>query len=97
MNVIGVLVHAIPYEETAITAALAMLPGVEIHTRSNDGRLVVTATDTEGLLASEALMKMAGIPGVLSAALVYHAVDDGADDDEIPCTCGGAPGSTCAH
>lgn len=97
MNVIGVLVHAIPCEETAITAALAMMPGVEVHTRSNDGRLVVTATDTDGFLASDALMKMAGIPGVLSAALVYHAVDDGTAGDDTPCSCGGAPGSTCAH
>lgn len=73
MNVIGVLVHAAPGAADSVAAALGELPGVEVHARADDGRLVVTATDIEGRFASDSLMAMQQISGVVSAALVYHA------------------------
>ncbi|NLH82640.1 MAG: chaperone NapD [Phyllobacteriaceae bacterium] len=75
MNVIGVLVWAVPGTVEAVSAALAALPGVDVHAATDDGRLVVTATDVDGLHASDALMAMNQIAGVITTSLVYHACE----------------------
>jgi nitrate reductase NapD len=81
-NVIGVLVHGAPDRREAIGAALAEMPGVEVHEAFGDGRFVVVAEDVPGRYASDSLMAFHQIPGVISAALVFHGVDDGAASDE---------------
>jgi nitrate reductase NapD len=75
MNVIGVLVHAAPDRAEPVAAALALIPGVEVHAVGADGRLVVTAADAAGRFASDSLMAMNQVAGVLSTALVYHACE----------------------
>jgi len=82
MNVIGALVHGVQAQREAITAALLAMPGVEVHESFEDGRFVVVAEDVEGVRASDSLMAFHAIPGVLSAALVFHGVDDDASSQE---------------
>lgn len=79
MNVIGVLVWAVPGTVEAVSAALAALPGVEVHAATDDGRLVVTATDVDGRFASDGLMAMNQIAGVITTSLVYHACEPDED------------------
>ena len=79
MNVIGVLVWAVPGTVEAVSAALAALPGVEIHAATDDGRLVVTAIDEAGRFASDGLMAMNQIAGVITTSLVYHACEPDED------------------
>ena len=79
MNVIGVLVNTLPEHEARVAAALAAMSGVEVHAASGDGRLVVTATDGEEVLASESLMAMSRLDHVIVASLVYHAVEPDTD------------------
>ncbi len=73
MNVIGVLVHAVPEAVEPVAAALAAMPGVDVHAATPDGRLVVTATDEGDRFASDSLMAMNQIDGVITTSLVYHA------------------------
>jgi nitrate reductase NapD len=73
MNVIGVLVHALPENVADVSAALSRMAGVEVHAATDDGRLVVTATDADGRFASDALMAMNHVAGVIGTSLVYHA------------------------
>lgn len=75
MNVIGVLVHAMPGSVESVREALAAMPGVDVHAATEDGRLVVTATDEGAHLASESLMSMNHVPGVIGTSLVYHACE----------------------
>jgi nitrate reductase NapD len=75
MNVIGVLVHAMPGTVEAVREALAAMPGVDVHAATDDGRLVVTATDEGAHLASESLMSMNHVAGVIGTSLVYHACE----------------------
>ncbi|MER2605989.1 MAG: chaperone NapD [Siculibacillus sp.] len=75
MNVIGVLVHAVPGSVPAVAAAIAEMAGVEVHATTDDGRLVVTATDVGERFASDALMAMNHVPGVITTSLVYHACE----------------------
>lgn len=71
-NVCGVLVRALPARHSKLEAVLGDMPGVEIHGRSDDGDLIVTIEDTDQTLASEQLLAVNQVEGVLSASLVYH-------------------------
>jgi nitrate reductase NapD len=52
------------------------MDGVEIHGRSDEGRFVVVVEDTPSLRASETIMALHQIPGVLSVTLTYHHFED---------------------
>ncbi len=71
-NICGVLVHARPEQAGAVRAALAAMPGVEIHHAEPDGRMVVTIEDAPGRWAGATLTSFQDVPGLVSAILVYH-------------------------
>ena len=81
-NIIGVLLHGARERRAEIADALAAMPGVEVHEAFEDGRFVVVAEDVAGRYASDSLMAFNHIPGVMSAALVFHGVDDDAATDQ---------------
>jgi nitrate reductase NapD len=72
MNICGVLVHALPEKGEAVAAAIAGLDGAELHDTVPDGRMIVTVEDTEDNSAGDTVLALHRLPGVLSAALVYH-------------------------
>ncbi len=74
-NICGVLVHARPEHSASVSRALEAYPGVEVHQRTDDGRLVVSIEDTQDRFAGEMLAEVHKIDGVLSASLVYHYMD----------------------
>jgi len=76
MNICGCLVHALPALAAAVADAMAAIDGVEIHARSDDGRFVVVVEDTGARLASETIMALHQIPGVVSLTLTYHHFED---------------------
>ncbi len=78
LNICGCLVHAAPAREGEISAVLARLDGVEVHAAER-GRIVVTVEDTEALAASERIMAMHQIPGVLTVTLTYHHFEEPGD------------------
>ena len=81
MNIAGVLVHARPDKADQVAARLDALPGVEVHQRSDDGRLVITVEDIDETTAGERLLEIQLFEGLLSASLVYHHFDSDTDSD----------------
>jgi len=71
-NVCGVRVHAFPAEIEPVAAALQAIPGLEIHARRDNGRLVVTLEDTAESKALQSLESIHRTPGMVVAALVDH-------------------------
>lgn len=72
MNIIGILVAAHPERCEPVRAQLGAIAGVEVHAVTPEGRMVVTVErpdDDEMTAAFDAITRL---PGVLSAALVYH-------------------------
>jgi periplasmic nitrate reductase NapD len=72
VNITGILVSAHPGQTDALRDQLSALPGVEVHAVTPEGHMVVTVerpTDGEMTGAFDAIHRL---PGVLSAALVYH-------------------------
>lgn len=73
MNITGIVVHAHPGRSLEnIRRALGEIPGVEVHTLTPEGRMVVTVEQDGDQEARAAMETIARTEGVLSLALVYH-------------------------
>lgn len=75
LNICGCLVHAAPGTVGRVSDAIAATPGCEVHAEQ-DGRLVVTVEDTAQRRASDLIMDMHQIPGVLTITLTYHHFEE---------------------
>ncbi|HMN74373.1 MAG TPA: chaperone NapD [Rhodoblastus sp.] len=74
-NICSLVVHLAPARADEAARAVAALPGVEIHARTDDSRLVVTAVDQAATRAFDQIAEIHRTPGVVAASLVYHAFD----------------------
>lgn len=70
-NICGCLVHVMPDATDDTIGAIEAMAGCEIHAHEN-GRLVVTVEDLKDKKASDTIMDMHQIPGVLTITLTYH-------------------------
>ncbi len=75
INICGCLVHAAPERTADVISALEAIEGGEVHGHEG-GRIVVTVEDTETKRASEQIMDMHQIPGVLTVTLTYHHFEE---------------------
>ena len=71
LNICGCLVHIMPDKARDVLQAIAGMDGCETHAQE-DGRLVVTVEDTEDKSASDLIMDLHQIPGILTVTLSYH-------------------------
>ncbi len=76
MNICGCLIHAMPDKTDAVARAVNATDGAEVHAQTADGRLVVVVEDTGGTYASDIIMDLHQIPGVVSLTLTYHHFED---------------------
>lgn len=76
MNISGVVVKAYPEKIISIEKALATMNGVEVHGNNEDGRIVITVEQEGANSLSDTLVAIQDVPGVLSAAMIYHQFDD---------------------
>lgn len=81
MNICGCLVHTMPEKTAEVMTAIAATEGGEVHAHE-EGRIVVTVEDTSKMRASDQIMEMHQIPGVLTITLTYHAFEE-LDDEPV--------------
>ena len=74
-DIASVLVQARPERMAEVEAAVTALAGCEIHARDPIGKLVVVIETSSAGAVGSTLNAIALLPGVLSASLVFHAVD----------------------
>ncbi len=78
MNICGCIVHVLPEKAAGIRPGLEEIEGVEVHAGTEDGRFVVVVEDTDTRRASEIIMDLHQIPGVISVTLTYHHFEEAA-------------------
>ncbi len=83
LNICGCLVHTMPDKTAEVIAAIDAYEGGEVHAHE-DGRIVVTVEDTSDMRASEQIMEMHQIPGVLTVTLTYHHFEELDEDVDAP-------------
>lgn len=76
MNISGVLVKAYPENLVTIEEALSSMSGVEVHGNNEDGRIVITVEDKSANNITDTLVQIQDVPGVLSAAMIYHQFEE---------------------
>lgn len=79
LNICGCLVHTMPEKTAEVISAINATEGGEVHAHE-DGRIIVTVEDTEDKRASEQIMDMHQIPGVLTVTLTYHSFEEHGDE-----------------
>jgi nitrate reductase NapD len=72
MHVAGIIVRTRPEHVEQVRGALCRLEGVEVHTATAEGRLVVTVESDDRDHAAARFGQLQELPQVLSAALVYE-------------------------
>ena len=75
LNICGCLVTAHPDRVGQVIASIDAAEGSEVHAHQK-GRIVVTVEDTDAMPASERIMEIHNIPGVISVALTYHHFEE---------------------
>jgi len=74
-HISSIVVHARPAALAAISAAIAALPGTEVHATDPAGKLVVVVTAAgEGMIGDQ-LRAINAMEGVYTASLVFHAIE----------------------
>jgi nitrate reductase NapD len=76
MNICGCLVHVACDALARARAEIDALAGVEVHAQTDDGRLVVVVEDTDTALASETIMALHQVAGVVTLTINYHHFED---------------------
>lgn len=72
MHVAGIIVRTRPEHVEQVRGELCRLDGVEVHTVTAEGRLVVTVESDDRDDAAARFGQLQELPQVLSAALVYE-------------------------
>jgi nitrate reductase NapD len=78
-DIASVLVQARPERMAEVEQAIVSLAGCEIHGRDARGKLVVVIEAPDAGTVGATLNAIALLPDVLSANLVFHAIDAGPD------------------
>ncbi len=79
MNISSAILHVAPARLDETCALLSAMPGVEIHARSDAGKVVVTLEEDDTKAAADRYVALHGVPGVASVAMVYQYSDDELD------------------
>ncbi|MBL8288755.1 MAG: chaperone NapD [Rubrivivax sp.] len=81
MNISSLVVHVKAEEVRRVQGALGAIAGVEVHAATEAGHFVVTvdAPDDDAALAIH--RQISELPGVMSAALVYHHAEPEPEPD----------------
>jgi periplasmic nitrate reductase NapD len=81
MNLSGIVVICQPQNLTAVSAALAELPGVEVHFEDRDqGKIIVVQEALSIAAEMNGLLRIKAVPGVILADMLYHYFEE---DPEI--------------
>ncbi|MDH5407880.1 MAG: chaperone NapD [Gammaproteobacteria bacterium] len=72
INICGVLIHAMPDKVTEVKQTLLEYEGLEIHTVTEDGRMVITLDYPDRGQMMDTINQLNSVAGVLSAAMVYQ-------------------------
>ena len=75
-SICGVLVHARTSLIDKVKSQLETISGVEVHTATDNGRLIVTVESEDRRFVADTISNLHKIDGVLSASMVYQFSDE---------------------
>lgn len=76
LHVSSLVLQARPTALVAVTDAIQRMPGARVHAVAELGKMVVTLETADESEIVDRMNEMSLLPGVLSAALVFHQVEE---------------------
>ena len=80
-HVASLLVFVRADHKERIELAVRQLSGCELHASTPEGKMIVTVESSDEQDINDRLNAIQTIPGVVSAALIYHEVDSSPAED----------------
>lgn len=80
-SISSLLVGVRPEQADFVRKDLAALEGVEVHAVAEDGRMIVVVETDSDDKTVEMFETIRQLPGVLSAAMVYHQYESDPDEE----------------
>mgnify|MGYP003475276774 FL=1 len=81
INISSVILGVLPADGAAVSKSLRELDGVEVHAVGEDGRMIVTIESGDEDNTSNTFEMIRQMPGVISAALVFHQYASDPDEE----------------
>ncbi|MBY6196207.1 chaperone NapD [Vibrio hangzhouensis] len=82
VHISSLVVHCKPESLAEVKAQIHQYDNAEIYGDSEEGKIVVVLeTENQGFV-TDTIDAINNLPNVLNAALVYHQIERGLDDDE---------------
>ena len=80
LNITSIILGVAPNDAADVSALLKAIDGVEVHAIAEDGRMIVTIESGDEDNTSNTFEMIRQLPGVISAALVYHQYESDPDE-----------------
>jgi len=81
LNITSIILGVAPKDAAEVSAHLKKIDGVEVHAIAEDGRMIVTIESGDEDNTSNTFEMIRQLPGVISAALVYHQYESDPDEE----------------
>lgn len=81
LNITSIILGVAPKDAAEVSALLKAIDGVEVHAIADDGRMIVTIESGDEDTTSNTFEMIRQLPGVISAALVYHQYESDPDEE----------------
>ena len=81
LNITSIILGVAPKDAAEVSARLKAIDGVEVHAIAEDGRMIVTIESGDEDNTSNTFEMIRQLPGVISAALVYHQYESDPDEE----------------
>ncbi|MBY5922655.1 chaperone NapD [Ferrimonas balearica] len=75
-HIAALVVHCRAESKASVCEAIESMEGAEIHTATEEGKLVVTLEQSNRVDLQSGMHALSVLPGVLSASLTYHRVEN---------------------
>lgn len=82
MSIYSVVIHTKPEHLDSVSAELEKIKGVEVHGKSDKGKLVVSLDHPDRGYCSDTLMGFHNIPKVLNSSLIFEYFEEEQGDDD---------------
>jgi len=82
-HITSFVVQVQPDSVAATTQRIETIEGASIHIAHPDGKLVVVMEADSLAIVTDWIAEVSGFPGVLSAVLVYHQIEDAERLDDL--------------
>lgn len=81
LNITSIILGVAPQDAAGVSTQLKTIDGVEVHAIAEDGRMIVTIESGDEDNTSNTFEMIRQLPGVISAALVYHQYESDPDEE----------------